>query len=247
VGFKSTYGRIPTSGLIKCADSLEHVGYFAQDVAGIALVAPLLCRNWRMVTADSLPVLGVPQGPYLALASTETLDIFENQLALLQSAGYTIRRVDALRDIENINRRHTRLVFAEMAQMHTSWFAQYESLYRPRTAEALREGQTVGNEELVKAREGRAVLRRELEALMGQHQIDIWVSPATMGPAPEGLQSTGSPLMNLPWTYAGLPAITVPAGHAANGLPLGLQCVTVAMADESLLSWAVPIEAIFRA
>ena len=247
VGFKSTYGRIPTSGLIKCADSLEHVGYFAQDVAGIAFVAPLLCHNWRTVTADSLPVLGVPQGPYLAQASTESLDMFESQLALLQSVGYTVRRVEALRDIEDINRRHTRLVFAEMSQMHTSWFAQYESLYRPRTAEALREGQTVGNEELVKAREGRAVLRRELEALMGQHQIDIWVSPATMGPAPEGLQSTGSPLMNLPWTYAGMPAITVPAGHAANGLPLGLQCVATTMADESLLSWAAPIEAIFRA
>lgn len=247
VGFKSTYGRISTFGLIKCADSLEHVGYFAQDVAGIAYVAPLLCSNWHTVTTASLPVLGVPQGPYLAQASTEALDMFESQLALLQSAGYIVRRVDALHDIEDINRRHTRLVFAEMAQVHTSWFAQYESLYRPRTAAALREGQAVDNAEQVKAREGRAVLRSELEALMAQHQIDIWVSPATSGPAPEGLQSTGSPLMNLPWTYTGMPAITVPAGHAANGLPLGLQCVAATMADEALLSWAVPIETTLRA
>jgi Asp-tRNA(Asn)/Glu-tRNA(Gln) amidotransferase A subunit family amidase len=247
VGFKSTYGRIPTSGLIKCADSLEHVGYFAQDVAGIALVAPLLCRDWRTVIAASLPVLGVPQGPYLAQASPEALDMFENQLALLQAAGYTIRRVDALHDIEDINRRHTRLVFAEMAQVHTAWFAQYASLYRPRTAAALREGQTVDNAEQVRAREGRVVLRSELEALMAQHEIDVWVSPATSGPAPEGLQSTGSPLMNLPWTYTGMPAITVPAGHAANGLPLGLQCAAATMADEALLSWAALIEAVFRA
>ena len=237
VGFKSTYGRIPTSGLIKCADSLEHVGYFAQDVAGIAFVAPLLCRDWRTVTTDSLPVLGVPEGPYLAQASTEALEVFERQLVRLQSAGYTVRRVDALHDIEDINRRHTRLVFAEMAQVHTSWFAQYESLYRPRTAAALREGQTVDNTEQARAREGRAVLRGELEALMAQHQIDVWVSPATIAPAPEGLESTGSPLMNLPWTYAGMPAITIPAGHAANGLPLGLQGVAAAMADESLLSY----------
>lgn len=246
VGFKSTYGRIPTSGLIKCADSLEHVGYFAQDVAGIAFVAPLLCSNWCAVTTDSLPVLGVPQGPYLAQASAEGLAMFESQLALLQSAGYTVRRVDAFHDIEDINRLHTRLVFAEMAQVHTEWFAQYEALYRPRTAEALREGQTVGNEELARARAGRAVLRNELSALMAQHKIDLWVSPATIGPAPEGLESTGSPLMNLPWTYAGMPAITVPAGRSVTGLPLGLQCVAVAMADEALLSWASPIEAILR-
>jgi Asp-tRNA(Asn)/Glu-tRNA(Gln) amidotransferase A subunit family amidase len=249
VGFKSTYGRISTSGLIKCADSLEHVGYFAQDVMGIAFVAPLLCQDWRAGQAprtDVLPVLGVPEGPYLAQASAEALSAFEEQLARLHSAGYPIRRVDALHNIEEINRRHMRLVFAEMAQVHTAWFAQYESLYRPRTAAALREGQMVTEEEQHQSRAGRAVLRSELETLMQQHAIDIWVSPATTSPAPEGLESTGSPLLNLPWTYAGMPAITVPAGRATNGLPLGLQCAAAAMADESLLAWAIPIETTLR-
>ena len=244
VGFKPTYGRIPTSGLIKCADSVEHVGYFTQDVQGMALVSSVLCSNWQTVTTKTLPVLGVPDGPYLSQASAEAQHAFETQLALLQKAGYTVRRVQAFNGIEGINRHHTRMVFAEMATVHTSWFKQYEALYRPRTAEALREGQTVGAEELAEARQGRAILRNELEALMTQGQIDIWVSPATTGPAPEGLDSTGSPIMNLPWTYAGMPAITVPAGHAANGLQLGLQCVGAAMADEYLLEWIAPIEEI---
>jgi len=152
-----------------------------------------------------------------------------------------VQRVAALGDIETINRRHNRMVMADMAQAHTSWFAQYESLYRPRTASALREGQSVGAEELAQAREGRAVLRAELASSMAQARIDLWVCPATLGPAPEGLDSTGSPLMNLPWTYAGMPAITVPAGHAANGLPLGLQCVGATMSDEYLLEWVTPL------
>jgi Asp-tRNA(Asn)/Glu-tRNA(Gln) amidotransferase A subunit family amidase len=63
----------------------------------------------------------------------------------------------------------------------------------------------------------------------------------------EGLDSTGSPIMNLPWTYVGLPAITLPAGLAANKLPLGLQCVGASMADERLLAWAAPIAEIFVA
>ncbi|GAC1357871.1 MAG: amidase [Ktedonobacteraceae bacterium] len=241
IGFKPTYGRIPRTGLIQCSDAVEHVGYFTQDVAGIALVAPLLCSNWRAVEPEDRPVLGVPDGPYLAQASTEALDAFEMQLALLQKAGYSVRRVRAFKDIEDINRRHTRMVFADMAAVHTSWFAQYESLYRPRTAAALREGQTVGAEELTVARQGRAVLRGELEALMTQAKIAMWVCPATTGPAPEGLDSTGSPIMNLPWTYVGMPAITVPGGRAANGLPLGLQCVGRAMADEYLLDWIAPV------
>jgi Asp-tRNA(Asn)/Glu-tRNA(Gln) amidotransferase A subunit family amidase len=250
VGFKPTYGRVPTDGLVKCADSVEHVGYFTQDVEGSAFVAPLLCSNWRTehtVTPEMLPVLGVPEGPYLAQASAEALAAFESQLSLLSKAGYTVRRVNAFHNIEEINRHHTRMVFAEMAQIHTSWFAQYEALYRPRTVAALREGQTVSEEELAQEREGRAVLRAELEALMQQAGIDLWVCPATTGPAPEGLDSTGSPIMNLPWTYAGLPAITFPAGLAPNGLPLGLQCVGATMADEDLLAWAAPIADIFVA
>jgi len=244
IGFKSTYGRIPTSGLIKCSDSVEHVGYFTQDVEGIALVAPVLCNNWRTVPSTEPRALGVPDGPYLSQASPEALAAFEEQLALLQQAGYTIKRCSVFSNIEEINRHHTRMVFAEMARFHEHWFAQYEALYRPRTAEALREGQTVSAEELTRARQGRAVLRAELAAEMTLAGIDMWVCPATTGPAPEGLDSTGSPIMNLPWTYTGMPAITVPAGHASNGMPLGLQCVAAPMADEHLLQWTSPIATI---
>ena len=47
VGFKPTYGRIPTDGLVKCSDSVEHVGYFTQDVEGSAFVASLLFLSLR--------------------------------------------------------------------------------------------------------------------------------------------------------------------------------------------------------
>ncbi len=241
VGFKPTFGRIPRSGLILCSDSLDHVGYFTQDVAGIILVASLLCRDWHPVAPAALPVLGVPDGPYLAQASTEALDAFEGQLALLQEAGYSVRRVAALGDIEAINHRHLRLVFAGMAQVHAAWFAQYASLYRPRTAAAIREGQTVSAEEVARAREGRTLLRSALESLMAQEGIDLWVCPAAPGPAPEGIDATGSPVMSLPWTYAGMPALTLPAERAASGLPLGLQCVAAGTADEYMLAWGRPI------
>ncbi|HEU4751796.1 MAG TPA: amidase family protein [Armatimonadota bacterium] len=46
----------------------------------------------------------------------------------------------------------------------------------------------------------------------------------------------------MPWTHAGMPAITLPAGRAASGLPLGLQCVARAGMDEQLLRWAAPLE-----
>jgi Asp-tRNA(Asn)/Glu-tRNA(Gln) amidotransferase A subunit family amidase len=40
-----------------------------------------------------------------------------------------------------------------------------------------------------------------------------------------------------------MPALTVPAGRAANGLPLGLQMVGRYGMDELLLSWAAMVVA----
>jgi Asp-tRNA(Asn)/Glu-tRNA(Gln) amidotransferase A subunit family amidase len=49
--------------------------------------------------------------------------------------------------------------------------------------------------------------------------------------------------MNLPWTHAGLPSVTLPAGRAANGLPLGLQFIGGWQQDEQVLGWASQLEA----
>ena len=245
VGFKPSYGRIPLDGLILFSESADHIGLFTQDVAGMELAASVACLNWQPAPrggqSDRRPVLGMPEGPYLAQASPEALSAFEEQLAQIERAGYIVRTVGMFEDIELINRRHRRMIAAEMAQVHAEWFRQYESLYRPRTAEIIRDGQTVNAEELAAARAGRGVLRDKLHARMGQAGIDLWVSPAAPGPAPEGIHATGDPAMNLPWTYAGLPSVTVPAGRAENGLPLGLQCVAPFMADEQLLAWAAPL------
>jgi Asp-tRNA(Asn)/Glu-tRNA(Gln) amidotransferase A subunit family amidase len=244
VGFKSSYGRIPMTGGILCSETFDHVGIFTSDVAGMQLAAAQLFQNWSKVEIQipgDLPSLGVPDGPYLEQASAEGLAAFEHQLALLKKAGYIVRHVQALEEIDAINRQHSRLVFAEMAQVHSEWFAHFESLYRPRTASAIREGREVSNEELAILRDSPSRLRAELESLMVQAGIDMWVCPSAPGPAPKGITSTGSPLMNLPWTHAGMPAISLPAGYAAHSLPLGLQCVGAFMADESLLQWAVPL------
>ena len=77
---------------------------------------------------------------------------------------------------------------------------------------------------------------------MAHAGIDLWVTPSAPGPAPEGIHATGDPNMNLPWTHAGMPAITLPAGQAKNGLPLGLQFVAPFGADELLLAHCHAIE-----
>ena len=247
VGFKSSYARIPINGWVLTSEALEHIGLFTQDIAGVALAASIVCKDWRPIDAlDQKPVLGVPDGPYLAQASPEALTAFEQRLVLLEQAGYRVRRVPALQDIDEINRQHSRIVFAQMAQVHAPWFDQYSSLYRPRTLAAVREGMEVSAEELAALLPRRITQRSRVENTMTQAGIDLWVCPPTSGPAPLGLANTGSPLMNLPWTFTGMPAVTLPAGQFTGGLPLGLQCVGRYMRDEQLLAWAEDIAAVLR-
>ncbi|HEY54223.1 MAG TPA: amidase [Caldilineae bacterium] len=242
VGFKPTYNRIPPEGLLFFSRSADHVGLFTQDVAGMQLAASVTCADWQPYLAAGKPVLGVPAGPYLAQASDEALAAFEEQVMRLAGAGYVVIRQPLFPDIDEINRRHRALIAYEFAQEQAQWFAEYEDLYRPRTAALIREGQQVDPAEAADIRDMQPVLREEVEHVMDVHDIDLWICPAAPGPAPEGIGSTGDPVMNLPWTYLGLPAVTLPAGFTRNGLPLGLQMVGKWMEDEKLLGWAEKIE-----
>jgi len=69
-------------------------------------------------------------------------------------------------------------------------------------------------------------------------EIDAWITPSAPGAAPRGIERTGDPLMNLPWTQAGLPTVTIPCGSNGEGLPLALQVVGRWQRDEELFEIA---------
>ena len=246
VGFKPTYDRIPTGGVLYYSQSVDHVGLFSRGVVGAALAASVLLDGWdaraHEAQDSTLPVLGVPDGAYLDQAETEGRAAFESQLARLAAAGVEVRRVPALDDIDAITARHRAVATYEFARVHDRWFAQYGSLYRPRTAALVEAGRRISEADRDAGAASRLELRARLHALMDEHGLNVWASPPASGPAPEGIGSTGNPAMNLPWTHAGVPALTLPAGLAANGLPLGLQLSARFGADERLLAWATTIE-----
>lgn len=239
LGFKPTSGRVSTAGAIPLSPSLDHIGFFAQDLAFAAAAASVICRDWQpQPPPTERPVLGVPLGPYLQRASREALDHFEAVQQELAQAGFEIRRVKAMPHFEQIAEQHVALVAGEAARVHQDWFAQYVDLYHPKTAALIRQGQEISPEQMDQYRAERADLRVHLEELMVKYGLSAWISPAALGAAPFTLESTGDPIMNLPWTYAGLPALNLPTGFLKNGLPLGLQLVAGWNQDEKLLSWA---------
>ncbi len=243
VGLKPSFGRISRDGVIPISESLDHVGLFTQDVEGMMIPASLLLQNWQPTQAndDSMPILGVPEGAFLQQTEPAALEAFEQQLLRLQTAGYPIKRIPALDDMAVWYDNHMVLMAAEMAEVHVDWFVRYTDRYRPRTGQLIRNGQTFSIQVVQEARKKQGGLRRQLETQMTESRIDLWVCPAATGPAPHGIGSTGTFAMNFPWTQAGLPSISLPAGYSDTNLPLGLQCVGRFNTDEQLLSWSVTI------
>ncbi len=242
-GWKPSYGRVSAAGVFPFSPSVDHIGLLAPDSRALALGAAVLCEGWRGLPSPvRKPVLALPEGPFLEQASPEARERFERSVAVLSAAGWKVLRVPAFRDIEEINARHRRIAAAEMYRTHSELFPRYEQLYAPATRNLILEGRGIPEDQRTADRDGRFALRRELEEALAAAGADLWISPSAPGPAPEGLDSTGSPVMNLPWTHAGLPTLSLPAGTFQNGLPSGLQVAARFGEDEELSTQGIELE-----
>lgn len=244
VGYKPSFDRIDTAGIIYFSRSVDHVGLFTQDATGMHLAASVLVNDWNNVAPMQKPVLAVPEGPYLQQATA--LPAFELQVKTLQASGYTVKRLPVFPDYADIDELHSDMTSAELAIEHAEHFVQYEALYRPRTARWIRRGQEVSADRLQAGRDSRLRTRDYTNRVMRENGVDLWICPAAIDVAPVGIEATGNPAMNLIWTHTGLPTLTVPAGRGEHDLPLGLQICGAFGGDERLLVWAQDIAAIFQ-
>jgi Asp-tRNA(Asn)/Glu-tRNA(Gln) amidotransferase A subunit family amidase len=247
VGVKPTYDQISRKGVIPLSPSLDHVGFFTPDVSTAKKAAPSLYIDWgNSTTQEAKPTLGIPDGPYLTSASDFALACFNAICDSLIQAGYEFRRIQVMSEFQEIRNRHDVIMSYESAHVHENWFKKYENLYSPKFAELLKRGQLITSSQLQNALHARDAFRDQITQTMNENQIDVWICPPTIGPAPKGLESTGDPVMCLPWTQIGFPAINIPTTKNEDGLPMGLQLVGKWDSDESLLAWAEEIEKVVR-
>lgn len=242
VGFKASFERIATPGTVYFSRTVDHVGLFTQDVAGLKAVAPTVIRDWRSEIGElRRPLLAIPAGPYLAQMERDGMLAFETHVQRLQWGGYTVIRLPEFSNIQALNLSHRRMVAAEFAYEHRELYAEHADKYRPRSKEIIELGKTVAPDEVAAVQANCLALRTHLHQRMDAHSFDLWLTPSATGPAPAGIHATGNPDMNLPWTHAGLPTITLPAGKAENGLPLGVQLSARFGMDEELIGWATDL------
>jgi Asp-tRNA(Asn)/Glu-tRNA(Gln) amidotransferase A subunit family amidase len=245
VGYKATFGRLEFDGLA-LSPSIDTVGFLASSVADLRSSCPALIPGWHDVPVSTRPVLGVldPWGSPSLVA--EGWSAHETHLELLRDRGFELRPAtvpwhdpEAHRDWGH---RVGDLLHAEMALAHAPWFDRFADLYRPRTADAIRWGRTISAQRLQECRDARADLVAMLEDAAVRSGIDCWICPSTGGVAPVGYQETGDSSLTGLWSYAGLPALSLPVLDGPDGMPLGVQLVATPGRDEFLLDWATHVE-----
>ncbi len=248
VGFKPSYDRIHTSGTLYYSPSVDTIGYFTKSVADAALVAPSLLLGWRQDEDREAPRprIGIPTGAFLDQAGAEMRQALDAAADRLRAADFRVDSVLTLHDIAEIDQRHRQLTTFEFAQTHQERYAKYGVMFRPESAQLYEAGLAIAAAEAEAGRASRIALRQRLHERMDRAGIDLWLAPSAVGPAPRGWGSTGDPAMNLPWTHAGMPVISIPFG-ASGGLPLGLSLIGRFGHDETLFGQAALVESALAA
>jgi len=249
-GFKPTHGTISRTGVLLQSPPLDTVGMFARSVEDLALLSDTISaydeqdrdmrprsRGRLHATATAPPAAT----PLLAFVKTPVWD--ENAESAMQAAFAEL--TEALGD--QCDTVELPEVFAKAWDwQRTLQFADIAKNYGPlvetapdSATEVLRaqiaEGRAVTAVDYNTAVEMREVLNAGLDQIFARY--DAIITPATPGPAPQGLENTGDPVFNSLWTYCGVPCVSLPLLDV-EGMPLGVQLVGPRLNDGRLLRTA---------
>ena len=122
----------------------------------------------------------------------------------------------------------------EGARTHRAMWERHGDAIGVRLADLVRRGLGIAKGEYAAARRHVDAMRAAMAHIFDDYPVLL--SPAATGPPPQGLDSTGDPSANAPWTALGVPAITVPIGR------VGLQMTAAWGCDDELVAWAAALE-----
>ena len=248
VGFKPSFGLIPRSGVLMQSPFLDTVGVFAKTVEDCALLAEVLTGHDRSDRATA-PVptprmLDVAQSdtpvtPTFAFARLPGYEDADPQMrgAMEELAALLPECFDVpLSGFDEVAAIRQRINFAEMSKCYYALERRGREQMSDVLRAALDEGKAVLARDYIAALDWRDLMNTALDEIFAR--CDAIMTPAALGPAPMGLESTGSALFNGLWTLAGVPAITVPVFRSDDGMPMGVQLVGRRGDDARLLRTA---------
>jgi aspartyl-tRNA(Asn)/glutamyl-tRNA(Gln) amidotransferase subunit A len=264
VGFKPTYGRVSTRGVVPMAWTLDHVGPMCKTVEDAALMlgaiagydpldptsvdapVPDYSRATRMA-ATKLRV-GVARTPFFDNLNPEVAKALEAAIDVLRKLTAGIRDVEVppagnIADVWN----------PEIYAYHLPWITKTPELYQTATRNLIQGAGKASAATYAQSRRQVDAVRREIKKVFTT--VDVLITPTQRGvaqpiapspPAPAGGRggapaagAAGGGLINTAaFDIYGLPTISVPCGFSSAGLPIGLQISGNHFAESMVLTLA---------
>ena len=260
VGMKPTFGLLSRRGVFPVAWTLDTMGFFTRNVSDAALMlGTLVGRDQDDPSsidapgadyvraahhAETPPRIGVLGGLFAERADGEVSTHAGSVAERLASAGAVVEAAATSADFEGLLGAHRITMDVEGARVHRADLAARPGDYGPKLTAMIKDGLAYPAVDYVGAQETRRSFRAEMEGLAARY--DVILTPSTPAPAPRGLETTGDPVFQTPWTTCGFPSISIPSGLSESGLPLGIQLAASPMAEERLLAAAAWCESVLN-
>lgn len=243
VAFKPSFGCVARAGAKPLSDTLDTVGAMARTVPDAALFAAAMSGRHTWLVKSLGDVLSRPLRVGICRtyewnqAGADTQNVFANaEHALKNAPAFEVKDLQLPADFQTLAHAQTQVQLFEqahnLAHEHIAHFAELS----PRLQGILKSGKDITHAQYDAAQLHIAKCRLQLQAVF--QDVDVLLAPSAQGEAPDNLVDTGDPVFCRIWTVLHTPAINVPAGLGAHGMPVGLQVVGPVGSDELTLSAA---------
>ena len=251
VGFKPSFGALPTEGVIPLSRLLDHVGILARGVEDVIAAFGIMADH-PSSRQNSAPVplslnFAIPADLDDLGLTNEVRSAFEQGMQRLQLAGYALHPVDFKHcDFPAMRKAGLLLCEAELRDTLSGTLAEHRADMPPDLLGMLdfiskRSAQDIGRAVAVLVRGGQFLTRRtsSFDALL------LPTTPQTafdMNAAVPHNQADLTAMANM----SGVPAISLPLPVVPGALPVGLQLVGHRGYDLQLLNMAHALEKALR-
>jgi aspartyl-tRNA(Asn)/glutamyl-tRNA(Gln) amidotransferase subunit A len=263
VGLKPTYGRVSRHGAFPVSWSCDHIGPMTRTVADCAaLLGAIAGEDPRDTTSARVPVpdylaaldqgvagkrIGISDSYLRQHVDHEVLRLVEAAIQQLATLGATVVEIDLPSPAKAIPALLA-ILTPEATVYHLPWLREKPDDYSQAVRERLELGAITPAVNYIQGQ----LLRRRLtdEFLAAMDEVDLLAMPTgpTAATPLEGDLVTSedadpallASLINFtgPFDLTGFPAVSIPCGFTAGGLPVGLQLVGRPFAEDSLLAAA---------
>lgn len=256
---KPTFGQISKAGIIPASWSVDCVGIFTKNVRDLKYVYNEIAgydildhytypyQNIALKLSEGNLLkkftIGIISNSYFK-GSEDVMAIFEDAIKALKIENHSVHNCKMPPSFEEANKAHEIVVNAETAAYHQLKFNEGKELFSIELRDDIEIGSSYSAIDYLQAQENRWEYKKSFKSIF--ENFDLLITPATTETAPKGIEKTGSPKFNKPFSNAGLPTLTLPIGTSSlTNLPVGIQIIANFDCEQNLIDLGEQLQIIF--